>query len=461
MTKLRYIVFASKENCEQRQLILNNIPGSALFWDKNNAAINLFSPIKNVEYNVTIADAAKIVATETGLGVGGQTYLQKCMTEFLSINKHGNLIGFTNWLSNRKEYSYDFKGYRDRAVVRLESIVQELKNVFDCQTGIPDHCFVEENHIIELPCSSAFMMSFVSGTILSRMFRLKAANPEFQNYKNLIVLEDIVESLRSPTNNANFLRENTFYIKAVNEARYLNIILIFIVQSVFDLPMMIREGAQIVLCKRLNDKAETPIIGNMMNFSTKEQEEYMMPIRIEEGIFVDKAKGAIPIPVTIPKQAKRSSTRQEIHEKQREHIQKITQQINREKPAQKEENLKEDLAYNSRIIMNDIKHFVFDTQDERGARLSLSTSTINNIIKDLKLNGWLRQHDEKINLGKGKSQYQIFLFTRKAIEKFSRQNLKGKGSIIHAFWQYRIAKKFTQKNYKVEIEYFPSKENNE
>ncbi len=53
-----------------------------------------------------------------------------------------------------------------------------------------------------------------------------------------------------------FFRDSSIYIRTVNEARYLNIALLFSVQSVTRLPQSIREAASVVLGKRLNDKNE-------------------------------------------------------------------------------------------------------------------------------------------------------------------------------------------------------------
>ena len=195
-TPVRFIVFASKKGCEQRNLIVNNPPGTALYLDKETLAVEPLSPIRNVDHKITIADLARVVAIELGLMAGGQLYLQNRLFEFLSKNKDENFNAFVKWLSAKKEFSLDYKGYRDRLVIRLESIMYEIGDIFDCYTGIPDSAFIEENLILELPSSSSFIMSVVSGIILSRMFRFKAANPEFMRYKNLIVLEDIQGSLR-------------------------------------------------------------------------------------------------------------------------------------------------------------------------------------------------------------------------------------------------------------------------
>lgn len=194
-TSLRFIIFASKKGCEQRNNIINNAAGSAFFLDKKNLALNCFSPIPRVDYNLVVADLARVISSELGLMVGGQLYLQKNLIDFLSKYRDGNLLDFTEWLAAKKESSFDYRGYRDRLVVRLESVLYEIGEIFKCHKGIEDRTFVTENLVIEIPCSSSFIMSLVSGIILGRMFRFKAENSEYLRYKNLIVLEDAQASV--------------------------------------------------------------------------------------------------------------------------------------------------------------------------------------------------------------------------------------------------------------------------
>ena len=196
-TCLRYIVFASKRGCEQRNLIVNNKPGTSFYLDKNTLAINPFSLIPNASQEVVIAEASRILSNEMGLLVGGQLYLQDKMFQFINQYKQSTFQNFVEWLSRKKEYSYDLKGYHDRLIIRLKSLLFETGNVFNCYYGIEDRQFVENNIIIELPCSSTFIMSAIAGLILGRMYRYKSANQESLQYKNLIILEDIQGAMQN------------------------------------------------------------------------------------------------------------------------------------------------------------------------------------------------------------------------------------------------------------------------
>lgn len=196
-TNLRVIVFASKKSCEQRNLIVNNPPGACIFLDKNTLALNPIASIKGIEDEITISDTARIISNELGLMAGGQLYLQDNFHKFLLSNKGDSFLSFIKWISQRTEKSFDLKGYHDRLVVRLNSLMFEAKSIFDCFIGIDEKHLITNNLVIELPFSSTFMMSVVSGLILSRIFRYKSVHSEFLQYKNLIVLEDIQGAMRN------------------------------------------------------------------------------------------------------------------------------------------------------------------------------------------------------------------------------------------------------------------------
>lgn len=138
-----------------------------------------------------IADTARIISNELGLMVGGQLYLHDKINEFKTMSPDDNFISFVNWLSKKKETTFDLKGYHNRLIIRLKSLLSEVGSIFDYEGGIDDKYFVENNLIIELPCSSSFMMSVIAGLVLGRMFRYKAVHKNSLQYKNIIVLEDI------------------------------------------------------------------------------------------------------------------------------------------------------------------------------------------------------------------------------------------------------------------------------
>jgi hypothetical protein len=200
-TNLRVMIFASKQNCDQRNLILNNKINTVYYLDKELLALNCLSPIKNVDSNLIIADTARVIAGELGLLTGGRFWLQACLNEYTESHKHGhgNLIDFTKWIEINKANlkSPDFRGYRDRLLVRLKSsILNEIGDIFDYHEGIADKVFCEENLVIEIPFSSSFLMALVSGIIFSRMFRFKQYNPEYIKLQNIIEIEDIQDALR-------------------------------------------------------------------------------------------------------------------------------------------------------------------------------------------------------------------------------------------------------------------------
>jgi len=168
------------------------------------------------------------------------------------------------------------------------------------------------------------------------------------------------------------------------------------------------------------------------------------------------------IHILIPRYPIQRYSDEEMKAHQIHYIDRITGSIIWEKPAQEgleEEQEEAELSYNEQIVMQDLKKFPFDFQIEREIRLNINARIIADNLDALVENGWLRRHKDKISLGKGKGQFQPYIFTDKAVKEFGKQDIKGKGSIEHAFWQYRCAKYFIEKGFNVEIEYFLSEEN--
>jgi len=285
--KLRYICIATKIFCEQRAVIKNNKPGTGFFLNKDSLAINPFTPIRNFEYNQTIADLSRVIAVESGLQAGGQMYLYRKLNEFIRKNPHSNLVEFVEWLAVQKEKNLDEKGYHSRLLNRLHAVMLEIGKIFSCYRGINDDSFVKENLVIEICASSSFIISLVAGIILIRMFRLKACNPELLEYKNFIVIEDVQAGLMR-NEKSQMLSEMSTYYWICNEARYYNIHPVFLVQGVKLLPQTVREASSVIISKRLNDTTEARVLAQLMNFTSLEQKQAMMMLKKIDAIIINK-----------------------------------------------------------------------------------------------------------------------------------------------------------------------------
>jgi len=256
-------------------------------------------------------------------------------------------------------------------------------------------------------------------------------------------------------------KEDSIYAKIVNEARYLNMTVMFIVQSSLSVPSAIREGVSIVFCKRVNDKNETRVLSDILNLTTKEQADSLMYLKLPDGIFINKEKGSIPVSILTQAYPTVRATDEDINSHQQIHLAELLRGIKRksefvnsntqEKPKEKR---KEGLSYNTNLVLQDLIRFPFDFQSERSIRLNTNSSIISKCLTELMEFGIISKSSEKINLGKGKSPFQPYLLTDTGIKKYGKQRIKGKGSIKHAFWQSRCAKHFQIKGYETEIEYF-------
>lgn len=260
----------------------------------------------------------------------------------------------------------------------------------------------------------------------------------------------------------NPFKEDSIYTKIANEARYLNMTIMFIVQSGLSVPDSLREGASIVFCKRVNDKKENRVLSDILNLTSKEQSDVLIHLQLADGIFINKEKGSIPVSVINVAYPTRRVSDEDIEQHQGMYLEKILEGVERkvEEPCNEntqEKNIeknKEKIDYNTNLLIIDLVRFPFDFQAERSARLNINVSIISRILTEVIELGLIKKSPDKINLGKGKSPFQPYLITDEGKIKFGKQKIKGKGSIKHSFWQYRCAKYFLERKYETEIEHF-------
>jgi len=127
----------------------------------------------------------------------------------------------------------------------------------------------------------------------------------------------------------------------------------------------------------------------------------MMGLKPVDAIFIDKERVLKPIHILIPKYPTKIVTDEHIKNAQGEFINKILEGVIRDKSVKIKTTEEEELPYQSKIIMEDLKIFPFNFQSEREIRLNMNSRIITDNLDKLVKNGWIRRHERKIALGKG------------------------------------------------------------
>lgn len=260
----------------------------------------------------------------------------------------------------------------------------------------------------------------------------------------------------------NSFKEESIYARIINEVRYLNMTVMFIVQSSLSVPDSLREGASIVFCKRVNDKKETRVLTDILNLTSQEQSDILIHLELADGIFINKEKGSIPVSIVNGPYPSTRVSDEDLKRHQGRYLEKIMEGVVRKVERTCDDKTNEEskadnsgeIDYNTNLLIIDLARFPFEFQAERSARLNMNVSIISKILSEAIELGFIEKSPDKINLGKGKSPFQPYLLTDIGTRKFGKQKMKGKGSIKHAFWQYRCAKYFLEKKYETEIEHF-------
>lgn len=281
------------------------------------------------------------------------------------------------------------------------------------------------------------------------------------NRKNtLIILDDAQSITLSQRGTGQFATEQPFLFQLNILGRYAGMKILEVSQGVSQVKDFIKQNSALILAKGLHSIDECYEAGKLLNLTENEQKEALLKLKIDEAFFIDKNRSPVGVKIKTFDFPDFNLTIEEINILQKEQMDGILSHVVRNNNLNNVGTAKEEeLSYHLQILMQDLKRFPFDFQKEREARLNLNSIIISNTLESLVDKGQLYRYENKISLGKGKGQFQPYVFTEKSLGEFGKQEIKGKGSIEHAFWQTRCAKAFSKKGYDVEIEYFLSKEN--
>lgn len=253
--------------------------------------------------------------------------------------------------------------------------------------------------------------------------------------------------------------EPSVFQSMVNIIRYSRMHLVFLTQGVRLIPDNIREACSVVFAKRMNDTRDFFSLCHLINSDPREdkKQHFVMGMNVSDEIFINKEQYATPVHITIPEYPTQKISDEMIHENLNKNINQLLVNVRKRKKQEFSENEttdEENLQYQEKIILEDIKNFPFDFQHERCTRLNMNSKHFTENLENLTNNGWLRKHDKRINLGKGRGQFQLYLLSEKSVNIIGKQKISGKGGLEHSFWQNRVAKYYNSKGYTTEIEHF-------
>ena len=145
--------------------------------------------------------------------------------------------------------------------------------------------------------------------------------------------------------------ETSIYTTMVESSRYLEINLLFNIQSLVLMPPSILEACSVIICKRLNNKEEARIAESILNLSSDEQLEAMMDLKPVDAIFIDKERTSKPLHILIPKYPTQQVLDERIEMIQAPFINRLLKDVVRAKsPYFKSREGEEELSYQSKFF---------------------------------------------------------------------------------------------------------------
>lgn len=274
----------------------------------------------------------------------------------------------------------------------------------------------------------------------------------------IVILEDAQFLTMGQRGASDYTTEQPFVFQNFIMGRYAKLKLLCVTQGLSQVKNLIKQNSSFVMIKGVHTLEESHEAGALLNFPEKNTSEALLNLNIDEAFIIDKTRSVSGIKIKTNDFPDFHLKIDEINDFRKDEMNEILSHVvfkTDEIADEVSTTDGEELSYQLKIVMEDLKKFPFDFQKERCERLNLNDRIIADNLEELVKEGWLSRYESLISLGKGRGQFQAYLFTEKAVKDFGRQNIKGKGSIEHSFYQYRIAKYYSGRGYKTEIEYFP------
>jgi DNA-binding MarR family transcriptional regulator len=101
--------------------------------------------------------------------------------------------------------------------------------------------------------------------------------------------------------------------------------------------------------------------------------------------------------------------------------------------AEEAEDMKQEELDSDKIhILKDYAHAPYESMTEKALKLGYSVATFVRHLKELREQDFLEE--AKVNLGKALGVVKLYKLSEQAIKIVGKQNLVGRGSMVHGFW---------------------------
>jgi DNA-binding MarR family transcriptional regulator len=405
------------------------------FYDMNAGQIRLnpfYAPLKTIprkEWNQKIASA---ISSEGWLVYGSATNLEKALDAYTekfpnTLVTPSKLVGF---VSQRKIYK--LIQVDEKVKNRLEALTSgEARQIFDTNELIDFDFYAQNNLNFNLSSLSPNQISYFIAIFLEFLTTWKMFSGS--NQRHVIILDDFADLASDQSDKLPRMNE---IVKTITVyGRKLNIDLWIVAQSAFNTSQFVLDNATTIIRFKtggISDKVLEPVL----RLSDREEEVLAKCppgfCAVLRKMVHNKAFLAM-IPY-MPLQEMSSEGRDTLMEVRMKEMREKYLTVVEEKTEEVKQEI--ELDTDEIHILKDYAIAPYESVTEKANKLGYSIANCVRHTKGLKENGYLQE--VSVSLGKSIGVIKLYKLTEKAIEKVGKQNLVGRGSLVHGYWMHVI-----------------------
>ncbi len=407
------------------------------FYDLDHSQIRLnpfHSPSKEESQSVWQQSIAGAISSEGWLVYGSATHLDKTIEDFAKKNPN-NLITpskLISFLTQRRNYR--LIQVEEKVRNRLEALTSGPgKQIFDTNEIIDFEFYASNNINFNLAALSSNQVSYFIAIFLQMLTTYKGHS--HNEARHVLILDDYSDLLTEQTDTLPRINE---LLKTINVfGRKLNIDLWLVSQSLVNVSKYILDSATTLISFKIGSISDD-LLTKTLNFNEREQG---IVSALPKGYAVVSRRMASPrpflvrtplLPIQEINEQERDSIMKSRIEKMRSRYMTIVADSPTDTPG--DNSLDTDEIH----ILKDIAISPYESLSERALKLSYSVSTLYRHVKSLKDKKYLQEI--QITLGKGIGVIKLYKLEEKAISLTGKQQLVGRGSMIHGYWMHTIKK---------------------
>ena len=366
--------------------------------------------------------------------------------------------------------------YRDTAMNRLEYLLNSLPGVFECSQGLDASVLLQTNTLILLDgVPSLIVQNFVVALIAIQAFLYRVTIEGHQERLiNIIVFDEALPFFRRIDE---MRPKPTSLSVLLAQARSFGISIIAASQYATELsPSLLADTATKILVGGAGRTADTDLLAGTRP-TTRDQRDVMLKNNTPGHAFVADPRhsyliecvvdrpDAVPAPLTQNEVKVRSATAAVEFGFRQEPVnpeQYMPEVLPRPKSAPKSGGQKptQDVKGQSKvpvieesllIVLRSVAANGFKTHADRCLEMGIAGAKLTVLVKRLAAMGFVCTYKVP---GRGHAPRDLHEVTELGYRQIggNRPRLKGKGSFLHQFYQYRVSKHFVSRGHSAEIE---------